>query len=128
MIDILVVDDSRLARKRVVQTLEAITSIECNIVAEAVDGVDGLEKFNKLKPDIVISDIEMPNMDGVKLTQEIRKVDSDVYVIVISSIANEQIKQTIKTDPNANYLKKPMDTKQLEMILLKVEKNFRAKE
>ena len=128
MLNILVVDDSRLARKRVIQTLEDITSIDCNVVAEAVDGVDGLKKFNELKPDIVISDIEMPNMNGIELTQEICKIDNSVCIIVISSVANEQIKQSVKINSFSNYLKKPIDQKQLEITLLRFEKHMRDKE
>jgi len=123
MLNILIVDDSKLARKRVLGIIEEIKTTEANIY-EAVDGVDGLKKFQELKPNLIISDIEMPNMDGITLTKEIRKLDQEIPIIVISSIANEQVKQSIKSDSNIHYFKKPIPIKQLEIALLRIENNI----
>ena len=120
MIDILVVDDSRLARKRTIETISEF-DIEHSILAEADDGVEALDKFKELKPNLIITDIEMPNMDGMELVNEIRKVDTKVNIIIISSLSNEQVKQTVKSDKFTEFVKKPMDKKIVQMLLLKLE-------
>jgi YesN/AraC family two-component response regulator len=120
MINILLVDDSKLARKRTIQSIEKV-GIEYNIVAQAENGVDALAKFQENKPNLVITDIEMPNMNGTELTKKIRKLDMLVEIIIISSIANEQIKQELKSDANTEFIKKPIDVNKLKMLLLKVE-------
>jgi len=120
MIKILVVDDSRLARKRIMENINKI-KINHEIISEAENGVDALELFNKLNHDIVITDLEMPKMDGIELIQELRKINSSVDIIIISSLANEQVKQSLKSDRYLNFVKKPVKVNILELILLKIE-------
>lgn len=127
MIKILVVDDSKLARKRIIMTLSE-ANIEHEILAEASDGIEALSIFKELKPDLIITDLEMPNMDGLELIIEIRKEDLDVRIIVVSSAVNEKIKQTLKTDHHTNIVKKPIDKKVMEMLLLKIEHSINIKE
>jgi len=126
MIDILVVDDSRLARKRTLETISKL-DIKHSIVAEAEDGIEALDKFNKLRPHLVITDIEMPNMDGMRLVEEIRKVDKEVNIIVISSMASEQVKQQTLKSAHSDFVKKPIDAKILELLLLKLENKLFSK-
>lgn len=59
-------------------------------VIEAVDGQEGLEKFVDFKPDIVLTDIKMPIMDGITLSNEIRKLDSIIPIIFFT--AHNEIK------------------------------------
>jgi len=109
-----------LARKRTIETISEF-DIEHSILAEADDGVEALDKFKELKPNLIITDIEMPNMDGMELVNEIRKVDTKVNIIIISSLSNEQVKQTVKSDKFTEFVKKPMDKKIVQMLLLKLE-------
>ncbi|MDF1874524.1 response regulator [Sulfurimonas sp. SAG-AH-194-I05] len=119
MMHILVVDDSKFARSRVKETISTF-DIECQIV-EAVDGLEALEAFNTGSFSVIMTDIEMPNMDGMTLLKEIRLINDIIPVIIISSIANEQIKQSVKSDKYTNYLKKPMNSNKLEMLLLQIQ-------
>ena len=59
-------------------------------------------------------------MDGVELINEIRKENSDVSIIVISSVANSTILQLLKKDHQLDYLKKPFNSAQIKAILDKV--------
>ncbi|NOQ32383.1 MAG: response regulator [Helicobacteraceae bacterium] len=120
MINILVVDDSKLARKRVIETLEKI-DVDCNIVAEASDGLDALEKYSANEVDLVISDIEMPNMDGIELTTKLRSMSKSLQIIVVSSVVNELIKQIVAKDKAISFFKKPLDPKILEVAVKKIE-------
>ncbi|MBD3841425.1 MAG: response regulator [Campylobacterales bacterium] len=70
----------------------------------AVDGLDGLEKFKSNKPDIVITDIRMPNMSGNEMIDEIKKIDPSVPIIVVTG-HGRLIKKTNQADM---FLDKPI--------------------
>ena len=123
MLNVLVVDDSLVARKRVIKLLEK-SACSCSVVGQAVDGVDALEQFETLQPNVVITDIEMPNMDGIELLRTIRKTNVNCFILVVSTLANEQIKQVIQTGKNMSYLQKPLKDKLFELVLLNTENNI----
>jgi len=126
MVRILVVDDSKLARKRTINGV-AQAEIQHEIIGEAEDGDVAFELYKELKPNLIITDLEMPNMDGLTLIKLIRKEDKETSIIVVSSMANEKVKQALKTDRYADFIKKPMDKKMMEMLLLKVENKINKK-
>ena len=66
---VLVVDDSKFSRKRVVS---ALSDLECEIV-QAGDGAEGFEAFQKEQPDLVVSDLLMPKVDGIEQLKMIRE-------------------------------------------------------
>ena len=123
MVKILVVDDSKLARKRIINTI-AESTIKYEILAEAEDGVIAFKLYPELKPNLIITDLEMPNMDGLGLIKAIREVDKEINILVVSSMANESVKQTLKSDRYCDFIKKPINKKMMEMLLLKVEYNI----
>ncbi len=63
----------------------------------AVDGVDGLEKFNEEQPDIIISDIRMPNMSGNDMIEKIKEINPNIPIIVVSG-HGRMISRTNKAD------------------------------
>lgn len=87
----------------------------------AVDGLDAVEKFRKLKTDLVIMDLYMPKMDGFEASKKIRKISSTTPIIVISTtdVTEEQLKEEIGID---YLLKKPLNIKKFQdfihMLLL----------
>ena len=89
---VLIVDDSKFSRKNTIMILE---TLEYEIIGEAVDGLDGFEKYKELNPDIVITDLEMPKLDGVGMIKEIKRYDADAKILVISSIVNSQVIQEV---------------------------------
>jgi DNA-binding response OmpR family regulator len=56
----------------------------------ASDGIEGLEKFKNINPDIVITDIMMPNLDGLEMTKEIRTINEDIPIIVLSAFSDKE--------------------------------------
>lgn len=56
----------------------------------AKDGKEGIDKFKRIKPDIIITDIMMPKIDGLEMTKKIKEFDEDVPVIVLSAFSEKQ--------------------------------------
>jgi CheY-like chemotaxis protein len=79
-INILIVEDGQDIREIMSSTLNKLFK-STNV---AVDGVDGLRAFKELKPDVVISDIRMPNMSGNDMIDEIKKISPDTPIIVVT--------------------------------------------
>lgn len=92
-IKVLVVDDSAFMRKSLSIMLESDPGIE--VIATAIDGLDGLNKVKNLRPDIVTLDIEMPRMDGLTALKHIMK-QSPTPVIMVSSLTTEGADETLK--------------------------------
>ena len=87
---VLIVDNSFLMRRIIRNILEKDSSLE--VVGEASDGVIALEKVAELAPDIILLDIEMPNMDGIEFLRRAKLVTS-AKVIIISSVARIDSKE-----------------------------------
>lgn len=85
-VNILLADDHRMVREGLKQLLE--TDSEINVVAEAGDGYECLNLTNKTKPDIVLLDINMPNMDGIQVLN-IMKQQKMLCKVIVLTINNE---------------------------------------
>lgn len=87
-IRVLIVDDSRLTRMSVKTTLKAVQQ-EIELVGEAEDGTQAMELANTLKPHVILMDIGMPIMDGVRATQNIKGRHPDIKVVMLTSHEDE---------------------------------------
>lgn len=78
-------------------------------VVEAVDGVDGLNKFKECKPDLVISDLNMPNMDGIGFVKGAREVinGKSTPILILTTETNEALKVRAKEAGATGWLTKP---------------------
>src|ERR1044071_1793781 len=106
-IRILVVHDSVVIRKLVAQTLNEVRGME--VVATAATGKIALAKIEQYKPDIVILDVEMPEMDGIETLQHIRKQAPSLPVIMFSPKTERGAVATIDalTRGASDYVAKP---------------------
>lgn len=103
-----------------------ITDMFCNLFKNglgiecygAYDGKEALELFKKMKHDIVISDIKMPNMDGLDMAMSILKIKSDTKVIFVSGHKDEFYSEDLKEyENNIVYVDKPISTFKLQSAL-----------
>lgn len=94
MLKVLVVDDTIVYRKIVGDVLKAIPGVE--VVGTANNGKIALSKINTLKPDLITLDIEMPEMSGIEVLQELQQHPSPPKVIMLSTLTREGSEMTIK--------------------------------
>jgi len=112
MPNILVVEDSPTMRQLIGFAMKRIAGSK---VIEATDGVDALKKLSSEKVDIILADINMPVMDGLKLVSLVRgsPIYKDIPVIMITTEgAEEDRKRALAIGANA-YLPKPIQTQEL---------------
>jgi two-component system chemotaxis response regulator CheY len=108
----LVVEDSPMMRQLIVFALSRLRNLK---VIEADDGVDGLKKLASGRFDIVITDINMPIMDGLKLVKRIRSdaVHRDIPIMIITTEGAEEDRQrALQLGANA-YITKPIQAPQV---------------
>ena len=86
-ISVMIVDDSVLMRKLIGKILEDRDDIE--VVAKAMNGKFALSKMKMHEPDVIILDLEMPEMDGITFLKEKNKLKNKVPVIILSSVATK---------------------------------------
>src|SRR5574344_1955554 len=109
MAKILVIDDQRSIRN----TLKDILEYEGHTVGLADDGVIGLDMFKAEQYDVVLTDIKMPNMDGMEVLQNIIDIKRDVPIIMISGHGNiDTAVEAIKKGAY-DFIEKPLDLNRL---------------
>ena len=87
MINVLLVEDHELYRMGLSMLLDKAEGI--NLVAEAVDGVDGVNKAREFSPNIILMDIGLPNMDGIEATQKIKEFLPETKILIFTSRDSE---------------------------------------
>lgn len=96
------------------------------IVAEAVNGLDALEILRKEKLDVVFSDIRMPGMDGLKLTEEVAEQNLDTKIVLISGYSEfEYARKAIKYGV-FEYLLKKIKVEELKEVLIRLKQELDA--
>lgn len=109
---LLIVDDEYNIRQGLINTIPWF-DVGVEVVGEATNGLDALEKVKLLKPDIVITDINMSKMNGLEFSAELKKISPDTKVIIISGYDEfEYAKRAIELDV-FSYILKPIEEDEL---------------
>ncbi len=111
----LIVEDAISTRKSLAQFM---SDLGFNVEV-AIDGVDAMDKIQKQTPSIILTDLEMPRMNGLELTDHVRSNEStqDIPIIMITSRATDKHKQEAKRIGVNEYMTKPYDEDKLLMMV-----------
>lgn len=112
----IIIDDEELARLRLIRLLRNYTDI-IEVIAEAVNGEDGLKKVEELKPDLIFLDIEMPVYNGFEMLSRLEHSPR-----VIFTTAYDQYAIKAFEEDSIDYLLKPVEAERLELTIKKLEK------
>ncbi|MBT7410385.1 MAG: response regulator transcription factor [Methylococcales bacterium] len=113
---ILITDDELPARERLQRLLKDITS-EHEVVGEAFNGTDALEKCHNLHPDLVLMDIRMPGMDGLEAAMHLSRLENPPAIIFVTAY-DEHALEAFESHA-VDYLLKPIRKERLEKALEK---------
>lgn len=115
MANILIVDDSKFLRTHLKEIIE---DLSYDIVFEAEDGFDAINKYKEDKYDLVFMDINMPNLDGIAAARTILSFDNNAKIVMLTSHDENNIKYDILRDKGIlDYIIKPIDLNRLSHIL-----------
>lgn len=127
MLKVLVIDDEMFVRKGIVMETDW-AALGCEVVAEAANGEEGLEAAHKYDPDLIISDIRMPKLDGIGMLRALREEGSKVQVIFLTAYSEfEYAREALKLVA-FDYLLKPFEDGELESAVLKVRERLMEQE
>jgi DNA-binding NarL/FixJ family response regulator len=115
VIRILTVDDHPLLREGIAALLKV--EADMNVVAEAANGAEAIEKFRLHRPDVTLMDVEMPSLNGIDAIAEIRSEFPDARIIVLTTYAGDaKIVRALKAGARAYILKRHVHKELLEAI------------
>ncbi len=117
---IILVDDEEEVRKSIIRKI-VWQSVGFTVVGDAENGEDALEKIENLEPDVVLTDIRMPYMDGLTLAEKIRQKYPSMKIVIFSGYDDfEYAKRAIKLNVT-EYILKPVNVEELTAILKKIQ-------
>ncbi len=126
MVRVLLVDDE-IFTIRMLQNIISWAELGMQVIGYAQSGTEAYEKTVKEKPDIIISDICMPGMDGLEFIKAVRNFDDSIKTILMSAYADfSYVKEGMKLGCS-DYILKPIDEAELEQVLQKVIQEIRGK-
>ena len=117
---VLLVDDN-IADLNGVADFTPCKQLGCEIVATARNGRDGLEKALTQKPDLIVTDISMPIMNGIEMCREIRKNLPDVYIIFLSCLEEFEYAKSALHIGKCDYITKPISIDTLVQSVLRIK-------
>lgn len=93
-ISVLVIDDSALMRNLISRLIERDSSLE--VIGTAMNGRFGLVKLPRLNPDVIVLDLEMPEMNGIEFLKELQRMNIKIPVVILSAIAKKGARITME--------------------------------
>ena len=107
---LMIVDDSNIMRRRIERSQQFE---ELELVGTACNGLEAIELFRKMDPDVVTMDLTMPQMDGIECIENIVKIKPAVRILVISALADKATAVEAMEKGANGFLNKPFTDRQL---------------
>ena len=107
---LMIVDDANIMRRRIERSQQFE---ELELVGTACNGLEAIEMFRKMDPDVVTMDLTMPQMDGIECIENIVKIKPAVRILVISALADKATAVEAMEKGANGFLNKPFTDRQL---------------
>ena len=116
MANIMLCDDALFMRSAIRKMVE---DAKHTVVAEVGNGIEAIETYNIVKPDIVLMDITMPDMDGLEATKRIIDADPDAKIIIVSAMGQMEMVIKAITAGAKDFVVKPIEGDKLQFCIRK---------
>jgi DNA-binding NarL/FixJ family response regulator len=122
-INIVIVDDSPF---QIALLSDVLAENGFNIIGVASSLEETIDVVTRLKPDLVTMDMTMPGTDGFECTRAIHEIDSNIKVIIVSSMMDEEIVRKAKRTHVSGYIQKPVDSEEITLLINRIMSNEEA--
>lgn len=120
MYKVVVVEDETMARKGIILTIDW-SALGCVVVGEAANGEEGAALVARLAPDIVVTDVKMPRMDGVEMITKLRAEGCTAKFIILTAYSDFKYAQSALRLGVSDYLLKPLKDGELEDVVRHIQ-------
>ena len=118
---LLLADDEVITRKGLIENIDW-KSLQIHRIIEAGDGLEALELAKEYSPEIILTDIRMPRMDGVQFAFKIREFLPDASIIFMSGFSDKEYLQAAIQLKAVSYVEKPIDNSEITAAVLEAQK------
>lgn len=120
---VLLADDESIVR-RLMRTM--LIDLNCDVIDEASNGTDAIEKYKALRPDLAFIDINMPDLDGLAVLEAILAHDKHAFAVIVSADSTmENVRKAIQTGAQG-FIVKPFTPNKFQDILDKFQGSLHA--
>ena len=124
---VIVADDEKLIANNIARRIEE-GSGAFRVISRAGTGLEALQQAGELLPDVVFSDIKMPEMDGVELIARLRETHPEILCVIVSGYSDFAYMKAAIQNSAVDYLLKPVNPEELQRLLQRLEKTLLARE
>ncbi|MCC8047856.1 MAG: response regulator [Oscillospiraceae bacterium] len=127
MLKVLVVEDEEMIRRGIVFAVDW-SALGCVVVGEAANGAEALEAVERYEPTLIITDLKMPQMDGLEMLRRLREAGNNVAVIILTAYDTFEYAQTALRLGAVDFLLKPFRDGELERAVTTVRQRLESGE
>ena len=120
MLKLIIVEDEEIIRRGLVCTIDWLR-YHSTVVGDAPDGEAALPMIRQLQPDVVLTDIRMPRLDGISLARQLKAEGNPARIVFLTSYAEFRYAQEAVRLAAADYLLKPVDEQELGQLLERLQ-------
>ncbi len=124
-IKVMIVDDAMFMRNMIGDIFQGkkFADEEYEVVAEAENGIEAVEKYKEFRPDIVTMDIVMPEMTGIEALKEIIKIDEFAKVIMCSALGQDSLVMEALDAGAKDFIVKPFQPEKVLDVVIRILSN-----
>ncbi|GBE14231.1 chemotaxis protein CheY [bacterium BMS3Abin14] len=121
-IKVMIVDDAMFMRNMIGDIFQGkkFADEEYEVVAEAENGIEAVEKYKEFRPDVVTMDIVMPEMTGIEALKEIIKIDEDARIIMCSALGQDSLVMEALDSGAKDFIVKPFQPEKVLDVVVRI--------